>query len=109
MFRDDVLTVKREVYEIIEGGVTNKRIETIAENIPCHLSVNITPSAKSYGVPCVLSDFVLFVSSEIDIKTNDILIVISKKVQRYELFAGDIKIYGLTTQIKCTQEKIIER
>jgi len=109
MFRDDKLTVKREVYEVVEGSIENERIETVEDNVPCHLSVNLTTVVDSFNVPYLLSDFTLFVNGGLNIKPNDILIVATKQGQIYELFAGEIKMYGVTTQIKCRQEKIIEK
>lgn len=110
MFRYDKLAIQRENYSLISGEKVYLTPEVIAENIPCHLSVNLNNAIKINGAPYLIAEFKLFLNSnlEIDIKENDKLTVITEKGQIYELYAGEIKIYNQTTQIKCRQEKIIE-
>lgn len=110
MFRNDVLSVQREVYEVIEGEAVYKDKEIILENIPCHLSVSLNNPIDVHDIPSFKADFTLFLDyfPNLDIKTNDILLIKTSKNQEYKLFAGDIKIYSLSVQIKCRQEKVVE-
>lgn len=110
MFRYDKLSVQRENYSLISGERVYLTPEIIAENIPCHLSVNLNNPTKINGAPYLISEFKLFLNSDlkINIKENDKLTVMTEQGQRYELYAGEIKIYNKTTQIKCKKEKIIE-
>ena len=110
MFRGDKLTVKRENYTIVNGEVVYLEPVIIAMDVPCHLSISLNNSAKLNGAPYIASDFTLFLNSnlKVNVKENDILLITSDKFQEYKLYAGEVKIYNLTTQIKCRQEKIIE-
>lgn len=110
MFRKDILTVKRENYETIKGLVTEQNETLIAKDIPCHLSISLNNTSKENKVPYLKSDFTLFLSPKInfEIKQNDILYVLTPKNRTYKLFAGEIKIYDFSIQIKCRQNKIIE-
>lgn len=110
MFRKDRLTVKRKKYIKVNGETNYLEPEIIAENVPCHLSVSLNNTAFLNGTPYVYSNFMLFLNPDIDffIKENDILYVKTSKKQEYKLIAGEIKIYDLTIQVKCKQEKIIE-
>lgn len=110
MFRKDKLTVKREEYRIIKGEAVFWGLKTLEEDIPCHLSVNLNNTVKINNAPFILSDFTLFLdfNPQIDIKENDLLFVTTDKSQDYKLYAGEVKFYGLTVQIKCRQEKITE-
>lgn len=110
MFKKDKLTIKRENYSLINGEAVYLEPIIIAQNVPCHLSVTINNTAKLNGAPYIAADFTLFINSnlKINVKENDILFITTEKFQEYKLYAGEIKIYNLTTQIKCRQEKIIE-
>ena len=110
MFRSDKLTVKRENYNIVEGEAIHLEPVLVAKDVPCHLSISLNNTCKINGAPYIAADFTIFLNSnlKINIKENDILFVTSDKYQEYKLYAGEVKIYNLTTQIKCRQEKIIE-
>lgn len=110
MFREDNLTVKREKYELNQGEAVYVEPEIVLENFPCHLSISLNNTVKIYNTPHILSDFTLFLDYDpnIELKENDILYVKTKQGQEYKLYAGEIKIYSLTVQIKCRQNKIIE-
>lgn len=109
MFRSDRVTIKRDVYELVQGEVVHEDQLLVAEDVPCHLSVILNNTFDIKGAPCIVSDFTLFVNSNVkNIKENDVLSIETKSGQTYKLYAGEIKIYNLTTQIKCRQEKIIE-
>lgn len=110
MFRHDKLIVTRENYSLVSGEKVYNTPEIIGYDIPCHLSVNLNNTSQINGAPHVISDFKLFLdaSLDIDIKENDKLIVQSADNKIYELYAGEIKTYNLTTQVRCRQEKIVE-
>ncbi|MCD8024528.1 MAG: hypothetical protein LUE64_03240 [Candidatus Gastranaerophilales bacterium] len=110
MFKNDTLTVKREVYELNEGVVTYLEPQIIYEELPCHLSIVLNATSKTNAIPFLYSDFTLFIDydSNLRIKENDILYVTTSKNQEYKLYAGEVKIYNFSIQIKCRQEKIIE-
>ena len=110
MLRKDRLAIYRKNHTVEEGEVIYSDKTLIAENIPCHLSVNVNNASDINGAPYVLSDFKLFFNSNlnIDIRENDFLIITTKHNQEYSLRAGEIKIYDSTTQVRCRQEKIIE-
>lgn len=109
MFRNDFLTVKRENYTVVDNLAT-KSYETIYENIPCHLSVNLNNTANIQNTPYINAEFTIYLNADekIQIKENDKLFVVTPQNRTYELIAGETKTYNLTTQIKCRQEKIIE-
>lgn len=109
MFKNDLLTVKREIYEI-QDNLAVKNFETIYENIPCHLSVNLNNTSKFQNVSFLNSEFMIYLSFDenILIKENDQLKVKTSKNENYTLYAGAIKFYNFSIQIKCRQEKIIE-
>ncbi len=110
MYRMDKLTIKREIYTLDMGEAVYQEAITIAQDIPCHLSVNLNNTEKVNHIPVKRNSFVLFLNSNprIDIQENDILLVETPKKQKYKLYAGEIKIYNFSIQIKCKQEKIIE-
>ncbi len=110
MFRNDKVTIEREVYSLIQGEAVYGKPVCIASDVPCHLSVSLNNTDKILNVPYLISDFTLFLDSnpKFEIKENDILYVTTSKNQKYKLYAGDIKIYNLTVQVKCAQKKIIE-
>ena len=109
MFKNDLLTVKRENYETVDN-LAVKKFETVYENIPCHLSVNLNNTACNQNVPFLNSEFTIYLyfNEKIQIKENDKLYVTTSKGEAYELYAGAVKLYNFTIQIKCRQEKIIE-
>ncbi len=109
MFKNDILTVKRENYEVINNLAT-KKYETVYENIPCHLAINLNNTSYSQNVPLLNSEFTIYLNfdEKIQIKENDKLCVVTSKGEIYTLYAGGVKIYNFSIQIKCRQEKIIE-
>ena len=108
MFRKDRLTIKRKTYEIQKGEAFYLEDTIVAEDIPCHLSVSLNNAVSIKGVPTIVSSFTLFLDPfDIDIQENDILHVTSNG-QTYKLYAGEIKFYDMSIQIKCMQNKIIE-
>ncbi len=110
MFKDDRLTVKREHYELIEGEAIYSNPVVVFEDIPCHLSVSLNNTTKINSAPFLESEYTLFLDYDpnININKNDILLVKTSKNEHYKLFAGDIKAYNHSIQIKCKQQKIIE-
>lgn len=110
MFRNDFLTIERETYKIKDGEAIYEDRILISKDIPCHLSVELNNLVDKYGTPSLRSDFTLFLDyfPNLDIKENDVLTIKTKRNQTYKLYAGEIKMYTLTVQIKCRQEKIIE-
>ena len=110
MFRDDRLTVEREVCKLVEGEVIYDKPLCVAKDVPCHLSVSLNNTDKILNVPSLISDYTLFLNTNVnfEITENDILYITTSKNQRYKLFAGEVKIYNQTVQVKCRQKKIIE-
>ena len=110
MFRDDLMTLKREIYHLQEGLALYDNEILIAKNVPCHLSTTLNNTVKRDNVPYLNADFTLFLNSDndIEIKQNDILYITTSKNQTYRLYAGEVKKYNLSVQVKCRQEKIAE-
>ncbi len=110
MIRRDKLTVERESFELVFGEKVYLPPKIMAKDVPCHLSVTLNNTCKLNGAPYNFADFTLFTDTrlKLDIKENDTLIIDTDKNQHYRLYAGEIKVYGITTQIKCRQEKVIE-
>ena len=109
MFKNDLLTVKRENYTVTDN-LAVKKFETVYEDIPCHLSVNLNNVAYIQNTPFINSEFMVYLNfdEKIQIKENDELTITTSKGEHYKLYAGAIKIYNFSIQIKCKQEKIIE-
>lgn len=110
MFRRDKLTVKREDKKLENNECVYAGEKTVHKDIPCHLSISLNNTSEINAAPYLISSFTLFLNynPEILIKENDILYIETNKSQKYRLYAGEIKIYNLTTQIKCMQQKNIE-
>ena len=110
MFREDKLTVKRDIYEKNEGEVIHLDPAIVYENIPCHLSLAANNTVKIQDAPHVYSEGTIFLDYKpnFDIRENDTLYVTTKNNQTYKLIAGEVKIYALSIQVRCRQEKIIE-
>ena len=109
MFKNDLLSVQRENYTV-QNNLAVTEYETIYENIPCHLSVNLNNVAVIQNAPFINSKFTIYLNfdEKIQIKENDKRTVTTSKGENYTLYAGAMKIYNITIQIKCRQEKILE-
>lgn len=110
MFRDDICTIHRPNRVVIEGETVWGEPILIAQNIPCHLSVKaISPAIQSQSTAKVLYDYILFLdtNSDITIKPNDIVDVMTAQGQQYQLRAGESHKYRLTIQTHCEVNKVV--
>lgn len=104
MFRDDRCKIERMVDVVIEGEVIDHIPETVATDIPCHLSVeSISPVNQTQSTATILLDYVLYTDTKLglDIKGNDKIYVTTAQGQKYELKAGESHRYKMTTQTHC--------
>ncbi len=110
MFRDDICTIIRPVETEEEGEVIGYETITVAENIPCHLSVSsISPVNQSQSTATVLLDYLLYIDTKlgITIQSNDTINVTTVQGQQYELKAGESHKYKFTTQTHCEVVKVV--
>lgn len=109
MFRDDRCTILRPATTKVKGEIIYGEPEIIAENIPCHLSVqSLSPINQSQSTATVLLDYVLFLDTKlgITINKNDIVKVTTGRGDYYELRAGESHKYPLTVQTHCEFNKV---
>lgn len=103
MFRNHKCTIKRPYKEKINGEIVYLEPETIAVDVPCHLSIKANSALnQSQSTATVLYDYVLFTDNNVVIKPNDII-----ECNGHFLRAGESVRYPLTTQTTCEVDKIV--
>lgn len=110
MFRNDRCTIKRPLIENINGEDIYSENMTVYSNVPCHLSVgSVSAVNQSQSTAKVMYDFKLFIDTclGVVIKPNDLIEVTTVQGQEYSLRAGESKIYALTTQTYCEDNKVV--
>lgn len=75
-FDTDVITeVRRNVKSKTEYGLTVQNWEVIHTNIKCQLSVGILRATETGVINSSRNSYKIFVSNDVDIRQNDILLV----------------------------------
>ena len=109
IFHNDRCTITREVSSNPSGELI-WTIETVAEDIPCHLAVNnFSATDQTQSVAKVLQNYRLHIATSlnVDIQTNDKVEIVTGQGQNLCLYAGEVHKYPVTVQVTLERENIV--